>query len=118
MNEVMTWPVDSALFATSVLAVGVVISTLPALFRLVWWRMSTVTAGVEEPPTVIIARVVVVAASGGPGGSGACGRGGRGDRLAYDALAVGRVASGTLTFRRGDAESSVVVSGYGRVRRR
>lgn len=39
-------------------------------------------------------------------------------RLAYDALALGRVASETLTFRRGDAERSLVVSGYGRVRRR
>lgn len=48
----------------------------------------------------------------------ALGRGRTEARLAYDALALGRVASETLTFRRGDAESSVVVSGYGRVRRR
>ena len=39
-------------------------------------------------------------------------------RLAYDALSLGRVASETLTFRRGEAERSLVVSGYGRVRRR
>ena len=39
-------------------------------------------------------------------------------RLAYDALALGQVASETLTFRRGAAERSLVVSGYGRVRRR
>ena len=39
-------------------------------------------------------------------------------RLAYDALALGQVASETLTFRRGSAERSLVVSGYGRVRRR
>jgi len=37
--------------------------------------------------------------------------------LAYDALGIGRVASETLRFRRGDAESVLVVSGYGRVRR-
>ncbi len=39
-------------------------------------------------------------------------------RLSYDALALGRVASETLTFRRGEAERSLVISGYGRVRRR
>lgn len=37
--------------------------------------------------------------------------------LAYDALGIGRVASETLRFRRGSAESVLVVSGYGRVRR-
>ena len=39
-------------------------------------------------------------------------------RLVYDALALGQVASETLTFRRGASERSLVVSGYGRVRRR
>lgn len=39
-------------------------------------------------------------------------------RLRYDALGLGQVASETLRFRRGDAEASLVVSGYGRVRRR
>ncbi len=38
--------------------------------------------------------------------------------LRYDALGIGQVASATLTFRRGAAESALVVSGYGRVRRR
>lgn len=38
--------------------------------------------------------------------------------LDYDALGVGRVASETLLFRRGDAEAALIVSGYGRVRRR
>lgn len=38
--------------------------------------------------------------------------------LEYDALGVGRVASETLRFRRGGAEAALVVSGYGRVRRR
>lgn len=37
--------------------------------------------------------------------------------LAYDALGIGRVASETLRFQRGEAESVLVVSGYGRVRR-
>jgi len=37
--------------------------------------------------------------------------------LRYDALGIGRVASETLRFRRGDAESTLVISGYGRVRR-
>ena len=44
-------------------------------------------------------------------------RGRTGTRLAYDALALGRIASETLTFRRGSAERSLVVSAYGRVRR-
>ena len=38
--------------------------------------------------------------------------------LAYDALGLGRVASETLSFVRGDARRALVVSGYGRVRRR
>ncbi len=37
--------------------------------------------------------------------------------LRYDALGLGQVASETLRFRRGAAASSLVVSGYGRVRR-
>lgn len=36
----------------------------------------------------------------------------------YDALGVGRLASGTLRFRRRDAEAALVVSSYGRVDRR
>jgi type II secretory pathway pseudopilin PulG len=38
--------------------------------------------------------------------------------LAYDALGVGRIASQTITFRRGEESAELVVSGYGRVRRR
>lgn len=38
--------------------------------------------------------------------------------LRYDALGLGQVASETVTFRRGGAEAALVVSGYGRVRRR
>ena len=38
--------------------------------------------------------------------------------LAYDALGLGRVASQTITFRRGGESAELVVSGYGRVRRR
>ena len=38
-------------------------------------------------------------------------------RLVYDGLGLGRVASETLRFRRGEAEVGLVVSGYGRVRR-
>ncbi|MGD8318980.1 MAG: type II secretion system protein [Gemmatimonadota bacterium] len=37
--------------------------------------------------------------------------------IRYDALGLGRVASETLRFRRGDAGTALVVSGYGRVRR-
>jgi Tfp pilus assembly protein FimT len=37
--------------------------------------------------------------------------------LRYDALGLGQAASETLRFRRGSAASSLVVSGYGRVRR-
>jgi prepilin-type N-terminal cleavage/methylation domain-containing protein len=37
--------------------------------------------------------------------------------LAYDALGLGRLASQTITFRRGSAAAALVVSGYGRVRR-
>lgn len=37
--------------------------------------------------------------------------------LEYDALGLGRVASETLRFRRGESESTLIVSGYGRVRR-
>lgn len=37
--------------------------------------------------------------------------------LAYDAMGLGRVASETIRFRRGDRVASLVVSGYGRVRR-
>ncbi len=35
----------------------------------------------------------------------------------YDALGLGRVASETLRFTRGDQESGLVLSSYGRVRR-
>lgn len=38
--------------------------------------------------------------------------------LHYDALGLGQVASETVSFRRGEAEATLVVSGYGRVRRR
>ena len=38
--------------------------------------------------------------------------------LRYDALGLGQVASETLGFRRGDAGSALIVSAYGRVRRR
>jgi Tfp pilus assembly protein FimT len=38
--------------------------------------------------------------------------------LSYDALGLGRVASQTVVFRRGGAATELVVSGYGRVRRR
>lgn len=38
--------------------------------------------------------------------------------LRYDALGLGQAASETLRFRRGAASSSLVVSSYGRVRRR
>lgn len=37
--------------------------------------------------------------------------------LRFDPLGLGQVASETITFRRGAAASSLVVSGYGRVRR-
>lgn len=38
--------------------------------------------------------------------------------LAYDGLGLGRMASQTITFRRGRETAELVVSGYGRVRRR
>jgi len=38
--------------------------------------------------------------------------------LAYDALGLGRVASQTIVFRRGGESAELVVSAYGRVRRR
>jgi len=38
--------------------------------------------------------------------------------LRYNALGLGQVASETVSFRRGGAEAALVVSGYGRVRRR
>ncbi len=38
--------------------------------------------------------------------------------LRFDALGIGRIASQTLRFRRGSEEAVLVVSGYGRVRRR
>lgn len=38
--------------------------------------------------------------------------------LTYDGLGLGRVASQTLTFRRGREAAELVVSAYGRVRRR
>lgn len=37
--------------------------------------------------------------------------------VAFDALGLGRVASETFRFRRGEAQATLVVSGYGRVRR-
>ena len=37
--------------------------------------------------------------------------------LEYDAMGLGRVASETLRFRRGTQESTLIISGYGRVRR-
>lgn len=39
-------------------------------------------------------------------------------RLRYDALGLGRVASSTIRIRRGGVEGALVVSSYGRVRRR
>ncbi|MCG6954801.1 MAG: hypothetical protein LJF04_02330 [Gemmatimonadetes bacterium] len=39
-------------------------------------------------------------------------------KLRYDALGLGQVASETITFLRGGAEAALVVSAYGRVRRR
>ena len=44
-------------------------------------------------------------------------RGRRRTEVAYDALGIGRVASETLRFRRGEAEAGLTVSGFGRVRR-
>jgi type II secretory pathway pseudopilin PulG len=38
--------------------------------------------------------------------------------IAFDALGLGRVASETVGFRRGDASAELVISSYGRVRRR
>jgi hypothetical protein len=38
--------------------------------------------------------------------------------LTFDALGIGRFASGTIVVRRGSAEAGIVVSSYGRVRRR
>jgi len=38
--------------------------------------------------------------------------------IAFDALGLGRLASQTIGFRRGDASAELVVSSYGRVRRR
>jgi type II secretory pathway pseudopilin PulG len=38
--------------------------------------------------------------------------------LRYDAVGLGRMASQTVVFRRGDAAAELVVSSYGRVRRR
>lgn len=38
--------------------------------------------------------------------------------LPYDALGLGRVASESVVFRKGAAETALVISGYGRVRRR
>lgn len=46
------------------------------------------------------------------------GRGRPVTELHYDALGLGQVASETVSFRRGTAEAALVVSGYGRVRRR
>jgi prepilin-type N-terminal cleavage/methylation domain-containing protein len=37
--------------------------------------------------------------------------------LRFDALGLGQVASQTVRFRRGEAEATLVVSAYGRVRR-
>ena len=45
--------------------------------------------------------------------------GGRSDvELSYDALGLGRMASQTVVLRRGDAAAELIVSSYGRVRRR
>jgi len=38
--------------------------------------------------------------------------------MQYDALGIGRVASETMTFHRGRQQAQLIVSGYGRVRRR
>jgi Tfp pilus assembly protein FimT len=38
--------------------------------------------------------------------------------LPFDALGLGRFASGTIVVRQGTAEAAIVVSAYGRVRRR
>lgn len=46
------------------------------------------------------------------------GRGRDSTLLRFDALGLGRVASETLTFRRGAARAGLTLSSYGRVRRR
>jgi len=46
------------------------------------------------------------------------GGGGPHVELGYDPLGLGRVASQTILLRRGDATTGLVVSAYGRVRRR
>lgn len=38
--------------------------------------------------------------------------------LSFDALGLGQAASATIVFRRGSAERALVISSYGRVRRR
>jgi hypothetical protein len=45
-------------------------------------------------------------------------RGAREARLSYDVMGLGRVANTTLAFTRGAARAELVVSAYGRVRRR
>lgn len=46
------------------------------------------------------------------------GRGKTSADILYDALGIGRVASETMTFHRGRQHAKLIVSGYGRVRRR
>ena len=46
------------------------------------------------------------------------GRGRDSASISFDALGIGRVASQTVRVRRGESEAALVISAYGRVRRR
>jgi hypothetical protein len=73
------------------------------------WRASLVVAGLM-PRDVALERDLGVRVG--------LGRSRSETELRYDALGLGQVASETITFLRGGAEAALVVSAYGRVRRR
>ena len=73
------------------------------------WR-GWVEAGDTVLPTVAVERDLGVALE--------LPRGRRDVQVRFDATGLGQVASLTVVIRKGRAEASLVVSGYGRVRRR
>ena len=82
---------------------------------------SSVTVGTRPPRARIASRGVTLRSMAlGEAGGVSVEVGGERDSttLRFDALGLGRFVSQTISFARGQASTSVVISSYGRVRRR
>jgi len=83
------------------------------------WLATVLTQGSTLRRVALTSDFGVELELGGAGQGGASQTGADAEvELHYDALGLGRMAGQTLLFRRGAEEGSLVVSSYGRVRRR